>query len=157
METPTRTGPVLGIDAGKRSRWTCLVAAEREIVLNAPVANRERDLNELFSRAPGVALVVVDQVRNIGSLALRRAARGGPQQAVWDLRIVGHGVPPGEQEAEKPAHFLVQLPGQERQPVRRILSEMPGPGDVARQDAQGDREGLKVIYAIMRDRVPYAS
>jgi hypothetical protein len=50
------------------------------IALNAPVANRERDLDELFPRAPNDALVVVDQVRNIGSLALRRAARGGQER-----------------------------------------------------------------------------
>lgn len=66
METPSRTRPVLGIDVGKRPHWACLVTAEGEIVLNAPVANRERDLDELFSRAPGDVLVVVDQVRNIG-------------------------------------------------------------------------------------------
>lgn len=74
METPSRTWDELGIDVGKRSHWACLVTAEGEIALNAPVANRERDLDELFSRAPDDALVVVDQVLNIGSLALKRAA-----------------------------------------------------------------------------------
>jgi hypothetical protein len=78
METPSRTRPVLGIDVGKRSRWACLVTAEGEIALSAPVANRELDLDELFSRAPGDALAVVDQVRNVGSLALRRAAGWNP-------------------------------------------------------------------------------
>lgn len=77
METPSRTRPVLGIDVGNGSHWACLVTAEGEIALNAPVANRERDLDEPFYRAPGGALTVVDQVRNIGSLALRRAARDG--------------------------------------------------------------------------------
>lgn len=81
METPSRTRPVLGIDVGKRSHWACLVTAEGEIALNAPVANREADLDELFSRAPGDALVVVDQVRNIGSLALKRAAAAGLESA----------------------------------------------------------------------------
>lgn len=46
------------------------MTAEEEIALKAPVANRERDLDELFSRAPDVPLVVVDQVRSSGSLAL---------------------------------------------------------------------------------------
>lgn len=81
METPSRTRPVLGIDVGKRSHWACLVTAEGEIALNAPVANREADLDELFSRAPVDALVVVDQVRNIGSLALKRAAAAGLESA----------------------------------------------------------------------------
>ena len=333
MEATSRTRPVLGIDVGKRSHWACLVTAEGEIALNAPVANRERDLDELFSGVPGDALVVVDQVRNIGSLALKRAAvaglesaylpgtamhgasrlfagdaktderdalviaktaigipdsllpvprpdavldaaramasqrdylvagatrdknrlrsillescpafeslvdlsdphclrmlseiggpwqvldagkssvgavtrganraridalwesiststrpdglraaaegasvrllakrvsdrlraghrhrhrrvrqprqarlllrAGAPQQAVGDLRIVGHGIPPGEQEAEEPARVLVQLTDQERQPVRRLLPEVQGPGHAPRQGAQGRRQ-----------------
>jgi hypothetical protein len=78
MEMPSRTRPVLGIDAGKRSRWACLVTAEGRIALNAPVANRERDLDELLSRAPDDALVVVEQVHNIGSLAFRRTAGWRP-------------------------------------------------------------------------------
>ena len=49
MEATSRTRPVLGIDVGKRSHWACLVTAEGEIALNAPVANRERDLDELFA------------------------------------------------------------------------------------------------------------
>lgn len=81
MEATSRTRPVLGIDVGKRSHWACLVTAEGEIALNAPVANRERDLDELFSGVPGDALVVVDQVRNIGSLALKRAAVAGLESA----------------------------------------------------------------------------
>ena len=81
MEAASRTRPVLGIDVGKRSHWACLVTAEGEIALNAPVANRERDLDELFSGVPGDALVVVDQVRNIGSLALKRAAVAGLESA----------------------------------------------------------------------------
>ena len=79
METPLRTRPVLGIDVGKRSHWACLVTAEGGgIALNAPVANRERDLDELFPRAPNDALVVVEQVHNIGSLAFRRTAGWRP-------------------------------------------------------------------------------
>lgn len=81
MQAASRTRPVLGIDVGKRSHWACLVTAEGEIALNAPVANRERDLDELFSGVPGDALVVVDQVRNIGSLALKRAAAAGLESA----------------------------------------------------------------------------
>ena len=81
MEVIMRTRPVLGVDVGKQSHWCCLVTAGGEIALNAPVANRERDLDELFSGVPGDALVVVDQVRNIGSLALKRAAVAGLESA----------------------------------------------------------------------------
>ena len=81
-----------------------------------------------------------------------------PQQAVGNLRIVGHGVPPGEQEAEEPARILVQLPGRERQPVRRLLPEVPGPGMPHGKALKAvARKRMKVIYAIMRDRVPYAA
>ena len=45
------------------------------------MANRERDLDEPLLRVPGDALVVVDQVRNIGSLALKRAAVAGLESA----------------------------------------------------------------------------
>lgn len=41
-----------------------------------PVANREGDLDSLFGRFPDV-LVVVDQSRNIGALALARARAAG--------------------------------------------------------------------------------
>lgn len=78
METPSRTWDELGIDVGKRSHWACLVTAEGEIAPNAPVANRARDLDKLFSRAPDDALVVVEQVHNIGSLAFRRTAGWRP-------------------------------------------------------------------------------
>ena len=67
----------LGLDVGKSSHWACLVTRAGEIALNEPVANSEADLDALFSRAPEGALVVVDQARNIGSLAIRRARLAG--------------------------------------------------------------------------------
>lgn len=73
MEAIVRTRPVLGVDVGKQSRWTCLVTADGEITLNAPVTNRESALDELFAGLPADTLVAVDQVRNIGSLVLKRA------------------------------------------------------------------------------------
>lgn len=68
---------VLGLDVGKSSHWACLVTRAGEIALNGPVANAEADLDALFSQAPEGALVVVDQARNIGSLAIRRARLAG--------------------------------------------------------------------------------
>ena len=64
---------VLGLDVGKSSHWACLVTRAGEVLVNRPVANREPDLDALMSRVPAGTLVVVDQARNIGSLALRRA------------------------------------------------------------------------------------
>ena len=60
MKAATRARPVLGIDVGKRSHWCCLVTADGEVALNAPVANREKDLDELLAGVPSDTLVVVD-------------------------------------------------------------------------------------------------
>ena len=45
-----------------------------------PISNRENALDSLFAKSPG-ALVVVDQVRNIGTLALSRARAAGMSSA----------------------------------------------------------------------------
>ena len=68
---------VLALDVGKASHWAVMATRSGEVPANRPVPNRERDLDELFASAPEGALVVVDQKRNIGSLALRRARKAG--------------------------------------------------------------------------------
>lgn len=68
---------VLALDAGKASHWAVMAARSGEVLANRPVANRERDLDELFASAPEGTLVVVDQKRNVGALALRRARMAG--------------------------------------------------------------------------------
>ena len=78
---PAARSAVLGLDVGKFSHWDCLVTGSGEIVANAPVANAEADLDELFSKAGAGTLVVVDQVRNIGSLAISRARLAGLEVA----------------------------------------------------------------------------
>ena len=78
---PAARSAVLGLDVGKFSHWACLVTGSGEIVANAPVANAEADLDELFSKAGAGTLVVVDQVRNIGSPAISRARLAGLEVA----------------------------------------------------------------------------
>lgn len=73
----TRPAAVLGLDVGKSSHWACLVDRDGEVLASAPVRNREAELDALFSSAPAGTLVVVDQFRNIGSLAVRRARAAG--------------------------------------------------------------------------------
>lgn len=75
--TSTRPAAVLGLDVGKSSHWACLVDRGGEVLASAPVRNREAELDALFSSAPAGTLVVVDQFRNIGSLAVRRARAAG--------------------------------------------------------------------------------
>jgi transposase len=72
---------VLGLDVGKSSHWACLVTKAGEVAANRPVANAEADLDELFSQVGAGTLVVVDQVRNIGALAIGRARLAGLEVA----------------------------------------------------------------------------
>lgn len=68
---------VLGLDVGKLSHWACCATRPGEVTLNKPVANAEKELDALFSQVGPQTLVVVDQVRNIGSLPIRRARLAG--------------------------------------------------------------------------------
>lgn len=73
----TRPAAVLGLDVGKSSHWACLIDRDGEVLASSPVRNREAELDALFASAPAGTLVVVDQFRNIGSLAVRRARAAG--------------------------------------------------------------------------------
>ena len=55
------------------------------------------------------------------------------------VHIIGLRVQAGEQEAEEPAHLLVQLAMPEQEPVRRVLQGMPQPRHVPRGGAEGRR------------------
>ena len=80
---------VIGLDVGKSSHWACVATRDGEVLLSAPVANREGDLDSLFGRFPD-ALVVVDQSRNIGALALARARAAG-MPAAYLPGLAAHG------------------------------------------------------------------
>lgn len=73
----TRPAAVLGLDVGKSSHWACLIDRDGEVLSSAPVRNREAEFDALFASVPAGTLVVVDQFRNIGSLAVRRARAAG--------------------------------------------------------------------------------
>lgn len=76
MTASTRPEIVIGLDVGKTTHWACVITREGKVLSNRPIANREKALDELYAQYPG-ALVVVDQVRNIGALALSRAKHAG--------------------------------------------------------------------------------
>ena len=38
---------VIGLDVGKSSHWACVATRDGEVLLSAPVANREGDLDSL--------------------------------------------------------------------------------------------------------------
>ncbi len=80
MAPPTRPRIVIGLDVGKSAHWACVVTREGELLASGPIPNREDAIDGLYAQYPG-ALVVVDQVRNIGSLALSRAKLAGMPRA----------------------------------------------------------------------------
>lgn len=80
MAPPRRPEIVIGPDVGKSSHWACVATRDGEVLASKPAANRENALDSLFAEFPG-ALVVVDQVRNIGALALSRARAAGMPSA----------------------------------------------------------------------------
>ena len=80
MAPPRKPEIVMGLDVGKSSHWARVATRDGEVLASKSVANRENALDSLFAEFPG-ALVVVDQVRNIGALALSRARAAGMPSA----------------------------------------------------------------------------
>ena len=91
MAPPRRPEIVIGLDVGRSSHWACAATRDGEVLASKPVANRENALDSLFAEFPG-ALVVVDQVRDIGSLALSRAKLAGMPRAYLP-GLAAHGAP----------------------------------------------------------------
>lgn len=101
----TRPAAVLGLDVGKSSHWACLIDRDGEVLASAPVRNREAELDALFASAPAGTLVVVDQFRNIGSLAVRRARAAVIARTALGVPDSLSGVP-GRGEALEAARAL---------------------------------------------------
>lgn len=120
----TRPAAVLGLDVGKSSHWACLIDRDGEVLASAPVRNREAELDALFASAPAGTLVVVDQFRNIGSLAVRRA------------RAAGLGVAhlPGLAASRAAGLFAGEAKTDERDAA--VIGQVPG-----RPDIGGPRRG----------------
>lgn len=89
MAPPTRPMIVIGLDVGKSAHWACVVTREGELLASGPIPNREDAIDGLYAQYPG-ALVVVDRVRNIGSLALSRAKLAGMPRA-YPPGLAAHG------------------------------------------------------------------
>lgn len=67
----------LGIDVGKSSHRACAVGAGGEVLFNVELPNRAEGIDRALAKAGPGALVVVDQKRNIGTLAVARARAAG--------------------------------------------------------------------------------
>ena len=68
---------VVGLDVGKFSHWAYGIGAAGEVTADFPVENREGALDSFFASVEPGTLVVVDQVRDIGALAISRARLAG--------------------------------------------------------------------------------
>ena len=67
---------VVGLDVGQFSHWAYGIGAAGEVTADFPVENREGALDSFFASVEPGTLVVVDQVRDIGALAISRARLG---------------------------------------------------------------------------------
>ena len=90
METSARPRAVIGLDVGKSAHWACVVTCEGKLLASRPVPNRESALDELYAQYPG-ALVVVDQVRSIGSLGAAAGQGGGHADGLPVPGLAAHG------------------------------------------------------------------
>jgi transposase len=108
----------LGIDVGKKGHRACAIDRAGRVLFNVPVPNSERGLDDILSRAGGGCLVVVDQKRNIGLLAIRRARLMGLEVAYLPGAAMSRAAAlfPGdaktdERDAEVIARTALGIPG----------------------------------------------
>ena len=73
----------VGLDVGKRAHHACAVLADGSVAFRTGVDNSEAAIDRVIADAAelGTPLVVVDQRRNIGMLAIRRARAAGVEVA----------------------------------------------------------------------------
>lgn len=147
----TRPAAVLGLDVGKSSHWACLIDRDGEVLASAPVRNREAELDALFASAPAGTLVVVDQFRNIGSLAVRRARAAGlgvahlPGLAASRAAGLFAGeAKTDERDAEVIARTALGVPGS--------LSGVPGRGEALEAARALSSQRDHVVACATRDK-----
>ena len=99
-----------------------------------------------YSRHHGNTRKVLDAMAGEGGVGLIDVTA---QQAVRHVDIVGVRVAAGQQEAEEPAHILLQLPCAQPQPMGRILRALPRQGHAARQGAES--RGEEAAQGDLRD------
>ena len=145
MAPPIRPEIVIGLDVGKSSHWACVATRDGETLASKPVANRENALDSFFAEFPG-ALVVVDQVRNIGALAAQRdfLACENTRNKNRLRSILPESCP--ELESLVDPSDASEL---------RIMAALGARRDKALKAVV--RRRLKMIRAITRDKVPYVA
>ena len=144
MKAPsTRPAAVLGLDVGKSSHWACLIDRDGEVLASAPVRNREAELDALLASAPGGTLVVVDQFRNIGSLAVRRARAAG----------LGVAYLPGLAASRAAGLFAGEAKTDERDAEVIARTALGVPGSLTGVPGRGEALGAARALSSQRDHV----
>ena len=113
----TRHDAYLGLDVGKESHWAFAVDREGEVLLSRRVANTEADLDSAIAAYPADTLVDVDQHRNIGALAVRRARLAG--------RPVAYLPGSAEHELAKSFPGIAKTDARDAQVIARSALGMP--------------------------------
>lgn len=70
MAPPRGPETVIGLDVGKSSHWACVETRDGEVLLSAPVANRENEIDSLFAEFPGVLALSRSRAAGIPSAYL---------------------------------------------------------------------------------------
>ncbi len=142
----------LELDVGKQSHWAYAVDSAGTVLLSRRVANTEAGLDEVIAECPDDTLVVVDQRRNIGALAIRRARAAGRPVAYL----------PGSAESELAKGFpgIAKTDAKDAQVIARVALGMP---QTLRPVPEGDPalDGARIMSAqvaqVQKDRTACAN
>ena len=95
----------VGLDVGKRAHHACAVLADGSVAFRTGVDNSQAAIDRVIADAAelGTPLVVVDQRRNIGMLAIRRAPAPPARTKKGGRPRREPGTPPGPR-ANRPGH-----------------------------------------------------
>ena len=142
----------LGLDVGKESHWGFLVDRDGEVLMSRRVTNTEAALDAALAACPADTLVVVDQHRNIGALAVRRARLAGmpvaylPGSAEHELAKSFPGIAKTDaRDAQVIARSALGMP----QTLRPVPEEDPALAGVRIMSAQ--------VATVVKDRTACAN
>lgn len=149
-----RHAAYLGLDVGKESHWAYAVDSEGTVLLSRRVANSEAELDAVVAECPQDTLVVVDQRRNIGALAIRRARAAGrpvaylPGSAEHELAKSFPGIAKtDERDAQVIARSALGMP-QTLRPVPADDPELDGARITAAQLSQVQKDRTACANAL---------
>lgn len=149
-----RSSATSGIDVEKEIHWAYVVDAAGTVLLSKPIANSESELGALMAQCPDDTLVVVDQRRNIGALALRcaRAAEKPvaylPGSAEHDMAKSFPGIAKTDEgDAQVIARTALGMPHTLR-PVPKDDSELDGARIMSAQLAQVHKDRTACASAL---------